>query len=307
MTQADGQELCSRISLGRREPLLGTAPKVEVWFLLTHPGPFGARAFEDSNLPDPVKRHLAAELERLPHTRLQLIKPHPTQPEDRIEFLVVQGREEDPHYVRFKLTSYEDLMDIDVGGIMISERAPASRTLRDPFYLVCTNGRRDACCAKFGLPIFQTFRDSLGDLVWETSHVGGHRFAANVLLFPYGLYYGRIQESQISELLTAGKRGRVMLDSLRGRACYQPAIQAAEVLLRRETGNIDLGAYRLIDEQQVAEDEWRIGFEDLAGGEIHRLSIESSKSLELDRVSCGSDKLGPVTTYSLRSLDMEAI
>ena len=59
--------------------------------------------------------------------------------------------------------------------------------------------------------------------------------------------------------------------------------------------------------QQVTEDKWRIGFEDPAGGEIYRLSIESSTSLELDRVSCGSDKLSPVTTYKLRSLNMEAI
>ena len=167
MTQSDGQEICSRISLGRREPLLGTAPKVEVWFLLTHAGPFGAPTFEDSDLPDPVKRHLAAELERLPHARLQLIKPHPTQTEDRIEFLVVHGREEDPHYVRFKLTSYEDLVDIDVDEIVNFGRAPTSRTLREPFYLVCTNGRRDLCCAKSGLPVFHTLRDSLGDLVWE--------------------------------------------------------------------------------------------------------------------------------------------
>jgi hypothetical protein len=307
MTPADGQEICSRISLSRQEPLLGTAAHVEVWFMLTYAGPFGAHAFEESDLPDPVKQHLAAELERLPHARLQLIKPHPAQSEERIEFLVVQGLEDDPLYLRFELSSYEDIVDIDIDGIVNSERALANQALREPFYLVCTNGRRDPCCVQSGLPVFQTLRDSLGVLVWECSHVGGHRFAANVLMFPHGLYYGRIQQSQVGELLTAGQRGRILLGNLRGRACHTPVVQAAEVLLRREVGNVDLGAYRLIDEQQVAEDQWMIGFEDPAGGEIHRLSIESSTSSKFDRASCRSDKLAPVTTYHLRSIDVEAI
>jgi hypothetical protein len=84
-------------------------------------------------------------------------------------------------------------------------------------------------------------------------------------------------------------------------------VQAAEVFLRREIGNLDQGAYRLVDEQQIAEDQWKIGFEDPVAGEIYRLSIKSSTSSKLDRASCRSDKLAPVTTYHLRSIDVEAI
>jgi hypothetical protein len=215
--------------------------------------------------------------------------------------LVVHGRAVDPFYARFELLSYEDLLEIDIHGSMDPGRAPTSRALREPFYLVCTNGRRDPCCAQHGLPVFQTLRDSLGDHVWECSHVGGHRYAANVLLFPHGLYYGRIRQDQVGELLSAGRRGQLLLDNLRGRACYTPVVQAAEVLLRQQVVNVDLDAYRLLDERQVTEDQWSITFGVADGAGIHRLLIESSTSSDLDRESCRSDKLAPMTTYHLRS------
>ena len=59
--------------------------------------------------------------------------------------------------------------------------APAEAAL-----LVCTHGRREVCCAKYGRPVAQALAARYGPLVWETTHVGGDRFAANLVVLPSG-------------------------------------------------------------------------------------------------------------------------
>lgn len=299
MTPAESRAPCSTISRSRNEPMPGTAPRADVWLLLTYGGPLGAKALDESDLPEPVKLHLAAELARIPHARLQLITPSPTH--DRIEFFVVSARELDPFYRRLELSTYAELLELDLDAILSSESGSTAPNEHEPLYLVCTNGRRDPCCAQFGTPVFQALHRSLGDHVRQSSHVGGHRFAANVVLFPYGLCYGRIRDDQVPEFVSAGQQASIVANSLRGRSCYSPVVQAAEVLLRQEVGDNQLSAYRLRDEQQLANNRWNIEFEDPGDGGIHHLTLESFVSDERDRLSCWSDKLAPVTSYRLRS------
>ena len=63
--------------------------------------------------------------------------------------------------------------------------AGAGRTR--PIILVCTHGVHDACCAIRGRPVAAALAARWPDLVWECSHVGGDRFAPNVVLLPDGL------------------------------------------------------------------------------------------------------------------------
>lgn len=66
---------------------------------------------------------------------------------------------------------------------------------------VCTHGAIDACCAKFGYPVFREL-SRLADAdvattgaqarVWRCTHFGGHRFAPTVLEMPGGRYWGRL-------------------------------------------------------------------------------------------------------------------
>jgi hypothetical protein len=53
--------------------------------------------------------------------------------------------------------------------------------------LVCTHGRRDACCGTLGTRLVQSLPGlGAGVRVWRTSHTGGHRFAPTALLLPEG-------------------------------------------------------------------------------------------------------------------------
>ncbi len=47
----------------------------------------------------------------------------------------------------------------------------------DPLALVCTNGKRDRCCALLGRPLAAELASSGVEGVWEVTHLGGHRFS----------------------------------------------------------------------------------------------------------------------------------
>jgi hypothetical protein len=75
------------------------------------------------------------------------------------------------------------------------------------------------------------------DLVWESTHVGGDRFAANLVAFPHGLYFGRVEPEEGPEIVEAYRDGRIAhLERYRGRTIHPTPVQAAEAALRRRRG-----------------------------------------------------------------------
>jgi (2Fe-2S) ferredoxin len=72
--------------------------------------------------------------------------------------------------------------------------------------------------------------------VWETSHLGGDRFAGNVLVVPDGLLYGHVTGDSAARVAAAALDGRVLPDLLRGRTSASMPAQAAEIAVRRMTG-----------------------------------------------------------------------
>lgn len=72
--------------------------------------------------------------------------------------------------------------------------------------------------------------------MWETSHLGGDRFAGNLVSLPDGCYFGRVAPADAVELVADLRAGRLRLDGYRGRSCYAPAVQVAERFAREATG-----------------------------------------------------------------------
>ncbi len=84
-------------------------------------------------------------------------------------------------------------------------------------------------------------------LLWQSSHHGGHRFAANVLALPAGVQLGRVRprRREVARLL----RGhRIPLDLYRGRTLYPPHVQAAEIEIRRRLGLDRVDALGLLED-----------------------------------------------------------
>lgn len=64
--------------------------------------------------------------------------------------------------------------------------------------LVCTHGRRDACCGTLGTRLASSL-PGLGAAVhvWRTSHTGGHRFAPTALLLPEGTMWAYLDAERL--------------------------------------------------------------------------------------------------------------
>jgi hypothetical protein len=75
--------------------------------------------------------------------------------------------------------------------------------------------------------------NTFSDATWEGTHIGGDRFAGNMVAFPHGLYFGRLDERSGVEAATAYARGTIDLNHLRGRSCRPMDVQAAELFLRQ--------------------------------------------------------------------------
>lgn len=115
-----------------------------------------------------------------------------------------------------------------------------------PLVLVCGHGSRDACCALRGTAVYGAVRDRLGDdRLWISSHQGGHRFAANVLVLPAGIQLGRVEPAEAAYAVERALEGRIELDRYRGRTCYPAAAQAADHAVRAERGLDDVLDLRL--------------------------------------------------------------
>ena len=106
--------------------------------------------------------------------------------------------------------------------------------------LVCTNGRRDVCCGRAGRELGRALAPELGERLWETTHIGGHRFAPNLVCLPHGLMYGRLDAVSARHVARAYQSGEVELDHLRGRTSLEPEAQARDYFARRATGRLSL-------------------------------------------------------------------
>ncbi|MDQ4007032.1 MAG: sucrase ferredoxin [Actinomycetota bacterium] len=222
---------CSRASAALAEPLAGTASTVRAFLLLEVRGPWGVDALRDCRLP----AALAAELDRrcrASGVRPLLIRRHGRSRGDAIRCF---GAYADPHRPWMEgatLARHEDVLDLDLNRLGAG-RPIGLDTDPDPVFLVCTHGRHDACCAERGRPIAAAMTASHPAQTWECSHIGGDRFAGNLLVLPDGLYYGRADAQSGPAIAAAHLTGRLDLDHLRGRAGFGFATQAAEWHLRR--------------------------------------------------------------------------
>jgi hypothetical protein len=219
----------------RTEPLWGTADTVDVWLCLEYRPVWKARALTDNGLHVATRRWLdetvAAFEARGLKARCQFVRqPGSERAETRL-LVTTAGRTR-----QFSGVGYGFLEGLDLAAELDPARGRQGGTIEPdgPLYLVCTNGQRDLCCARFGLPVYAALRERVGDRVWQVTHLGGHRFAPNVLTLPDGCLYGRVSEASVDDFVARVEAGDVDFPHLRGRTCYSPAVQAAEAALARQ-------------------------------------------------------------------------
>lgn len=214
---------------------MATASTARSWVLLEQPGPWGVQALGDSRLPEGLGARLAEQAADLGLRVLLIRRPgRGASSLQRHCFLAstVPGRAWVEHT---RLDRPADVLDLDLAALARGER-PGLDPVPDPLFLVCTHGRHDPCCAERGRPVALALAESFPTGTWESSHLGGDRFAANLLCFPDGLYFGRLSPSGAREAAAAYAGGELDLEHYRGRSAYPFPVQAAETFLRVETG-----------------------------------------------------------------------
>lgn len=288
---------CSATSRDAGEQLFGTAPRTDVWFLLEYSGRWEPEAL-DSALPEPVKQALSAQLEAAAPARFGLIRRgSEPAPAPGLAFYVAVIREQRPALYGFRLDDSADLLDLDLAAIWGEDPAYDAARTAGPLILVCTHGRRDRCCARAGLPVYDRLCQEAGIPIWQVSHVGGHRFAANVIALPHGIYHGRVTPENAVPTVSAYRRGELHLETYRGRACYPKPVQAAEYYLRSETGIVDLDGLALQSAVQPAPGRWAVRFAETRGGQAYTVSLVAETTPGLAYLNCTDTEPSSVTQY----------
>lgn len=108
-----------------------------------------------------------------------------------------------------------------------------------PRFAVCTQGKRERCCAKFGYAVFSQAAALRAEGRFpfqplECSHLGGDRFAATGLFFPSGSMYAHLDTADLAELGAAEATGRIAPAIYRGRAYDAPLAQVVRAGLASE-------------------------------------------------------------------------
>jgi hypothetical protein len=192
-----------------------------------------------------------------------------------------------------ELSADEQLLDVLAGRV-------AGEPSSEPVYLVCTHGRHDACCAVHGRPAAAALAAAYPDRTWECSHVGGDRFAANVVLLPHSLFYGHVQQSQAVDLVNQYDEGVVVPEYYRGSGAFPAPVQAAQHFARAAGHSRSVTALRPLSVRQSAPTRWQIT---LAGPDNQSLAVEvAAHTITIDaRMTCAAHPPGHVRQYTLES------
>ena len=229
-----GIPTCSGSSLAAGESLAGTATQGASWLLVEVRGAWGRDAIADSGLPPVV----CGAMGSFPGKVILMRRP-----DRRRGVTVIRATAEEGGgtAVRQELGSLEELPGAD-----LEKGDPAT----GPIVLVCAHGRRDACCARLGPPLFEALASHVApERLWQASHLGGHRFAPNMLVLPHGIQLGRIPVGRAADVVELLANDRIPLDFYRGRTIYAPPVQAAELTVRSVTGCDGLADLRLVSHE----------------------------------------------------------
>lgn len=286
---------CATASLGRADRLAGTASTVRGFLLVEHPGGWGRSAPGDARLPDGLGPRLA-KAAAAAGVRVLLVRRHGRAPlpGHRRVFAAYA----DPVAPWVETTEVEDLdrvLGLDLPALAAG-RSPGLLPYGGSLLCVCTHGRHDVCCAERGRPVAEAVARAHPDEAWEVSHIGGDRFAANMLVLPHGLYYGGLDPASAVAVSGTHLSGHLDLDHLRGRSGLPMPVQAAEVELRRRLGETRQDAVRFVRLERDRADT-RAWFE--VGAATWAVAVRSSHGEDTHRLTCGVDKLSPIPRHDV--------
>jgi len=260
------------------------------------PGAWGRDALRQSSLSTDVAAGLLAsageqgvrvQVIRRPPDRAQLARP-------RAWAYVDSTGQAPPTSWWGEYQEDSELLDLSLDGSQGNRKS-------EPIFLVCTHTRHDACCALLGRPTYAALAKSYPENTWETSHVGGDRFAANLVILPDGLYYGGLDQDSALRVAAAHLAGRIEPEYYRGASVNAAPTQAAEHYLREYLGDHRIGAVVSRNLQQLDLSRWVARLSHLDGTEFD-VEVASTHSAALHRLTCSASHPAAARLFELVSL-----
>lgn len=222
---------CATAARARGDDQAGTAARAHGWVLIEHPGPWPFGGFAELPLP----ADLIGEIRRAAHAagmRVLLIRRHGRRPRPQQRaWAVLRYDAQGDH--RQEWGTWSDPSDLARIVPALDRRGDLGLP---PVYLVCTHGIHDACCAIRGRPVATALAAEWPDNTWECSHVGGDRYAGNLLVAPDGIYFGEVTATTALATVRQLRDGLVAPDHLRGYCDLSAAAQYAVVAVLRRWG-----------------------------------------------------------------------
>ncbi|UZR96581.1 sucrase ferredoxin [Chondrinema litorale] len=273
-------DFCSLSFASSFEGVLATAPVIERLLLIEYNKPWTEQPIKNNDLPNDVKKYLQQCIDDQIFSRIILIK-HKKSEKGKINIYAVNNRAVSPFVNHFLIKDYDELLHMDFTKCFGELE---SAKLNKEFYLVCTNGKVDKCCAKFGIPLYKSL-EALDENVWQCTHITGCRFAPNVISVPYLHYYGHLDLKEIPQLYQSLKGKKIYSPKYRGRTCFTNEVQAAEYFLRNEIDEFDYQSLEMLSSKHEGE-LFYVCFLHLESGTKYIIELSSQKSKEKYILNC---------------------
>ena len=257
---------CSDASRARSEPLFATASRVARWLLVEHSGPWGPQALPLARMEAALGARLVAAGEAASARVLLLRRPLGVLCPPGRRVFVVDSRPGQERVLTTTVADDDELIGLDFPFTgAVPDRWQA---VQEPLLLVCTHGRHDQCCAVRGRPLAGALSELRPEAVWECTHIGGDRFAPNVLVLPHGLYLGQVPAAAALDLLTRLDSGQAPLEHVRGRSSLPMPVQAAQHFARLATGRDRLDDLALLRQEGAGTDAWAVRLGGAGGPDV---------------------------------------
>lgn len=283
---------CSDAARLRGDDNTATAARIDVWILVELPITWGRDPITEAALPQITRDALKRATREIPRSRVVFIR-HRVECLGPTRVYVVRSA---PHLgvTQLDLDSIEDVATLPFISIANAATSPAAK----PLLLVCTHGQHDSCCGRRGYPLFDALRQRDDIDLWQCSHIGGDRFAANAVILPWGLYYGPVEPRDANALADSLARGEVFLPAYRGRCSLSKPVQAAEAFARRESNILARDAFTLVSREKFEDGRLRIRLHETSG-EIHDVTIEQFTSPETALLTCTATDASSVPQFRM--------
>jgi len=285
---------CADDAESRGELLAGSASRADRFVLVEFPTPWPHKAFDAFS--DGLRAGLSAACDATSAKLLLIRRPGERTPEVR-RWAVYDVKQRRSLWGNWAT-------EADLGQLVdAAMSAPSDRWSTDPVVLVCTHARHDACCGVRGRPVAAALAEARPDEVWECTHVGGHRFAANLVLPLDGTYYGRVEAETVADIVDAHvEKSEISADHVRGFSWMAPAAQAVAVEAHRRWGPAGANDIEAASVVALGSDRWRV---ELTCGEV----LPPSITAEVERVagpevrlSCLADP-SPTEIFRIHTMD----